>query len=305
MRVEQFRHLIAVVEHGTFSSAAELLHLTQPALSQSVRSLERQMGVELLNRQGTGPIAWSETGRLLAPYILNVIGAEDALDFELSEIGGARTGSVRLGVVNAATATILPEVLRAFHRRFPNIRLLITEASSGAIRSGVDCGDFDLGCLVESEGASSSDSSWRTALLKTDVVACVSQGHPWAHRPCVNIEEFGEVSLVLHNPGYFMRDWLDEQIAPNDQNVVYVTNNTASLLRLVEHGVGVTVLPRFSTPSGYGADLAQITVHQSGTSIGVQLTAITRDSRFLPRSVSLLLEELVRQAALFQHGGHA
>ncbi len=114
MRIEQLEYVAEVARLGSFRRAAEQLHISQPALSESVRNLERELGIDLLERGRHGATV-SETGRELLPHILTVLDSAD----RLRQAAGAQHRSIRMirvGTVNSATVPLLTPAIREFRQ---------------------------------------------------------------------------------------------------------------------------------------------------------------------------------------------
>ena len=112
MRIEQLEYAAAVARFGSFRRAAEELHISQPALSETVRKLEVELGVNLLDRQRTGATVSAE-GRELLPHLLDVVEAARRLRYAADEQHES-SRTVRLGTVSAATSPLLTATIRAF-----------------------------------------------------------------------------------------------------------------------------------------------------------------------------------------------
>ena len=117
MRIEQLEYVAAVARLGSFRPAAEALHISQPALSGSVRSLERELGVDLLDR-GRHGARISDSGRDLFPHMLTLLDAFDRLRHAADEQHRS-VRLVRLGTVNSATVPLLAPAIRQFRETPP------------------------------------------------------------------------------------------------------------------------------------------------------------------------------------------
>src|ERR1700691_2101883 len=117
MRIEQLDYIAAVARLGSFRKAAEALHISQPALSESVRSLERELGVDLLER-GRHGARLSESGRDLLPHMRTVLDAVDGLRLAADE-QHQTSRVVRIGTVHTATVPLLAPSIRLFRAAYP------------------------------------------------------------------------------------------------------------------------------------------------------------------------------------------
>lgn len=246
MRLEQLKYLVTVLERGSFRLAAEALHLSQPALSESIKNLERDLGAHLMDRDRSG-VRLTKLGHEVVPHIRAVLEAEAALRSKIDDHRGLRRGELRIGTVNAATNYLLGPVLAEFHASYPEVQLRVTESGSLDIVDAVKSGDFEMGLVVESDWVSVDKSVFDTqTVLHGPVVACVPRGHHLLARDKVKPSDVAREPLILFRPGYFMSQLLPQVLSQHDLNVVYYTNNTGSAKRMIAAGVGITLLPTFS-----------------------------------------------------------
>lgn len=150
MKLTQLRHLIAVAELGGLRRAARHLGLAQPAITRSIRDLEHELGVTLFERSAGG-MRLTAIGKAFVRRSAAVqMELERARD-EVQQLKGLSTGTVSIGLSTAPHVAMLPKVLDPFRRRYPDVRLRITEGLFPALESEVRDGsvDFYVGPLSE------------------------------------------------------------------------------------------------------------------------------------------------------------
>lgn len=143
MRIEQLEYLATVTRLGSLRRAAEELHLSQPALSETVRNLERELGVDVLDRKRSGAKI-SEDGRELLPHIIGVLDAVDKLR-RAADDQHHISRMVRLGTVNAATVPLLVPAIREFRTGHPLTQVEVIGAQQAEIHRALLEGSLDLG----------------------------------------------------------------------------------------------------------------------------------------------------------------
>src|SRR5688500_11117747 len=114
----ELRHLLLVVQHGTFTAAARQAHLSQPALTASIQRLEGAMGARLLDR-GPGGATPTAAGTALLPWAEAALSAIERGRRAVAEVEGLRAGEVVVAAGSTACAVFLPPFLRRFHQRWP------------------------------------------------------------------------------------------------------------------------------------------------------------------------------------------
>jgi DNA-binding transcriptional LysR family regulator len=253
MRIDQLRQLMKILEVGTFRRASEELHMSQSALSDSVKNLERELGVPLMERNRSG-VRLTAVGLRVLPHIQALMQAELALTEEVHAFKGLTRGILRIGTVNAAINTVLPCVLARFHARYPGIRLQVTETGSLHIVEGIKGVEFDLGLVVHIGDPAGQDRllEYRD-ILCGPMVVCLPSGHRLLDYRMVTAADVANEPLILFRKGYFMHQFVLDILNGHDLNIVYYTDNSESAKRMIASRVGITVLPQFSL----GPDLNQ------------------------------------------------
>ena len=194
--LDQLRTFLAVVRRGSFTKAAEDVHLTQSAVSRQMRDLERSVGTTLFERLGRG-VHLTAAGRALVRQAETmVLHAQDTLRL-IEEIDAGVAGELRVGATVTAANYFLPEVLAAYRRAFPGVRLLLAPAPSPKLLSQVRRGELDVALL----GHESADEDIRTwGMVRDEFVVVAPAAHPLAGRRKVAPGAFAKEDLILREP---------------------------------------------------------------------------------------------------------
>ncbi|MBS4751714.1 LysR family transcriptional regulator [Nocardioides sp. zg-ZUI104] len=244
MRIEQLEYLAAVTEHGSLRRASEKLHLSQPALSEALTKLERELRVTLLDRRRSGAQI-SREGRELLPYMSEVLAAVDRLRVAAGDRRD-ETRPVRVGTVHAATSTLLVPALAAFTRHHDGSRVEVLTLPQPQIDEGLAAGTLDLGLLDALEGDDAPAGVEATVLLHGRPVVVLPAAHPLGTRAQVGVEELRRERFVTMRTGSVMHRFV-HRLFGADVPVAAHTTDTAEVAKaLVAEGVGVTVLPDYS-----------------------------------------------------------
>src|ERR1700727_3825677 len=150
MRIEQIEYAAAVARFGSFRRAAEELHISQPALSETVRKLEAELGVSILDRQRTGATVSAE-GRELLPHMLDVIEAARRLRAAADEQHES-SRAIKLGTVSAATSPLLTATIRAFRDTHPTTQVDVVLVQQQLLHRALLEGGLDLGLVHYLDG---------------------------------------------------------------------------------------------------------------------------------------------------------
>ncbi len=148
MEIRELRAFIAVAEEGSFSAAARKLHVSQSALSQTIRSLERQLGVRLLERHSAG-VSVTDAGGLLLREARALLAQHDRVLAAVTGQAAAGPATLRVGVPLELPGSVLPRGLADMGAAFPQTRAEISHASSAAQLAALEAGDLDLALARE------------------------------------------------------------------------------------------------------------------------------------------------------------
>ena len=244
MRVEQLEYIAAITRLGSFRRAAEELHISQPALSETVRNLERELGVNILNRTRSGATV-SDEGRELLPYIASALEAIDLLRRAADDQHRA-IRMVRVGTVNAAAVPLVAPTIRAFRETHPSTQVEVIGAQQVQIHRAIREGSFDLGLVNYLEGDDRPPDFETTELLQGRVLVCMRPDSPLAARPTVRVADLLEQPLIVMRSGYVMHRYIHRLLAGRAPAFSYTTDGAEMGKLLVAEGLGATVLPDFS-----------------------------------------------------------
>jgi DNA-binding transcriptional LysR family regulator len=244
LRVEQLEYIRAVTRLGSLRRAAEDLHLSQPALSETVRNLERELGVELLERRPSGAKI-SAAGRELLPYIETVLEAVD----RLRSAAGAyhRIGPViRVGTVNAATVPLLVPAVSQFRKLYPETPVEVVSAQQDDIHQSLRQGSMDLGLVNYLRGDDYPPDFESTELLCGRPVVCIRADSSLASLREVGADDLLTSPLVMMRSGYVMHRFVHRLLGDRTPASCYTADGADMGKLMVAEGLGITVLPDFS-----------------------------------------------------------
>jgi DNA-binding transcriptional LysR family regulator len=197
----ELRHLRAfavLAEEFHFSRAAERLFLTQPALTQTIRQLERALGVELFIRT-TRAVALSPEGVRLLPHVRTSMAAVDRIDVEAERLAREQAGRLEVGYQVGAGLTLMPTVVREFEAAYPQYTVEFTEYDFAEPAAGLDVGRSDIAFVRPPIGHEHIDV---LTLYEESRLVCVAKGHPFAGRASVSIAEvLAEPIIAAPTPG--------------------------------------------------------------------------------------------------------
>ncbi|MET8947595.1 LysR family transcriptional regulator [Streptomyces sp. NPDC004542] len=295
MRTEQLEYIAAVTRLGSLRRAAEELRLSQPALSETVRNLERELGVDLLERKRTGATMSAE-GRELLPHIINVLEAVDRLRTAAGEQHRI-SRMVRVGTVNAATVPLLVPVVRDFRAAHPVTQVEVVAAQQTDINRALSEGGFDLGLVNYLDGDDMPAGFESTQLLHGRPVVCMRPDSPLASLPAVSADDLLSQPLIAMRSGYVMYRYVHRLLGGRTPCFSYSTDGAEMGKLMVAEGLGATVLPDFSVVGDPLERLGTITYRPIAEDMTrVLLMLQRRKAESVPQAARDLREVFVRRA---------
>lgn len=240
MELRSLRAFVEVVRQGGFTSAAKIIYATQPTISKSVRQLEEELGLRLLDRTKTG-VQLTEAGHLVYKRALNILGEREDLLLELDELRGLKRGLLRLGIPPFGGSTLFAPIFSAFHDRFPHVEIQLAEHGSRRLCELVLAGDLDFGASL----LPVSNDFETLSLQDEPLVALLPASHPRAQADSIRLIDLASDRFVLFEDGFALNDMI---LAACQRNSFVPSEVTRSgqldfIVELVASRLGVAFLP--------------------------------------------------------------
>lgn len=245
--LRQLRVLLAVAEHGGFGRAGDDIGLSQPAVSQAIRSLEAELGAKLLDRT-TREVVLTAAGQSLVAPLRRVLGELDGVLDEARGLGAAARGIVHIASAPTISGGLMPQVLAAARERYPDIQVRLSDQAQQLAIEGVRDGAVDFAVLVGMEAADPLIE--QQALFNERFVLVCPAGHALADRPELRLQDVAGWPLVLLDHSSGSRPLIDRAFARAGValQVAIDVGHPATAFRMVQAGLGVSVLPALSLP---------------------------------------------------------
>jgi DNA-binding transcriptional LysR family regulator len=247
MDLRQLEIFAKVAEMGSFSRAAEALHLTQPTVSEHIRALEDELGVRLLDRLGRGT-ATTRAGQLLLSYATRILALSREARQALEGYQGRMRGELVVGGSTIPGEYLLPAVIGRFREKFPEVSTRLVIGGSQAVVDWVADGRVELGVVgarLPQRGLEFHD------LSPDEEVVVVPAGHPWQGRAQVTLEELSREPLIIRERGSGTRAAFESALerAGVDLASLRIAGEMGSnqaIKQAVKAGLGITVMSRIA-----------------------------------------------------------
>jgi DNA-binding transcriptional LysR family regulator len=244
MRIEQLEYLVAVGKHGSLRRAGEELRVSQPALSEAISKLERELGVSLLDRRRSGARV-SDAGRELLTPIAEVLDSVARLRAAAGDQLVSRR-LLRLGTVNAATVTLLLPALRAFQLEHPSSTVEVRNLQQDDIYLQLTEGRLDIGLVNLLEGDDVPPGLEPTPLLSGRPVAVLPAGHRLVARSTISTDDLRAEHFVAMRSGYLMYRFAHRLFGSRLPAEWYSADGAEMGKIMVAQGLGIALLPDYS-----------------------------------------------------------
>ena len=241
MELYQLEAFEAIVAHGSFTRAAEALHLTQPAVTRQIASLEAELKTPLFDRLGR-TVQMTSAGEALHRYAENIVRLTQEARQAVADIGTGETGRIEVGASSTLATYVLPPLLRRFRQTHPRVEIAIQTGVSAQILERVRAGEADIGLVT---------GDIRDPLLHTiylaDYETCVvvPPGHALAQRESIRASELAGNPLILMETGTNLRTYVDRLLnaAGVAEQVSMELDNVEAIKRMIEAELGISMLP--------------------------------------------------------------
>jgi DNA-binding transcriptional LysR family regulator len=240
MNMMQVKAFVAVARVNSFTHAAELLHVSQPALTVQVRQLEEFFNLKLFDRN-TRRVRLTASGHDLFPILQNLLSEYESVVENARGIAGKRRGQITLGCLPSFATTRLPNMIVQFRRRNPQVAFAVKDSTGRRILAMVRAGDVEF-------GISDIDSTWPDLefkeLYRDRINIVFPKSHPLAKVKNVTLEEISHFPLVLLDAESNSRTVLDSVFIANGRLVTPAceVSYTSTAIGMVRAGLGVTLL---------------------------------------------------------------
>ena len=274
--LRQLKVFLSVAAGRNFSQAGGDIGLTQPAVSRAIVELESQLGVRLLDRT-TREVVMTEAGKLLAARLHRVLDELDQTLQDTAGLAGAREGKVRVASSPTLSANLMPACIAASAKAAPGVRVMLLDRIQQDVLASVRSGEVDFGVVIE---PSSADDLHCETILSDPFMLVMPEAHALAVKKSVRWSALDGAELVLLDHASGSRRLIDQALAQHDAqcDVKQELGHPTTVFRMVEAGLGLSVMPALSLPP---AGLQHLTVRPLTPRIQRAIMLVRRKNRAL------------------------
>lgn len=286
MNLQNLRVFLKVAELEHITQAAEELNLSQPAVTKTIQSLEHEIGLDLIERQGRR-IALTHTGRVLQQYAHQLFALEREMEMALAALRNIEGGEITLAANTTAGVYLLPPIVARFLASYPQVTLHMSVLNSHEIVEETLNWHLDFG-LLEGDVSTLPQGLLVENFAQDELVLVVSPQHQWGKRPIVQPTELAEDVLLLREQGSGIREVVEQSLLLHGVRIrpLFTLTDNEAIKQWVMSGIGAAIVSvhsvRRELENGY---LVQVAL--AGLDLKPQLSLIRRSDRQLSRAAQV------------------
>ncbi|TDB43174.1 DNA-binding transcriptional regulator OxyR [Photorhabdus luminescens] len=246
MNIRDLEYLVALAEHRHFRHAADSCHVSQPTLSGQIRKLEDDLGVMLLERTSR-KVLFTQQGMLLVEQARTVLREVRILQEMASLQGENMSGPLHIGLIPTIGPYLLPHIIPGLHGLFPKLEMYLYEAQTQSLLAQLDSGKLDCAILAM---VKETRAFIEVPLFEEPMKLAIYDGHPWAKREKIAMDELAGEKLLMLEDGHCLRDqamgFCFQAGAKEDTH--FRATSLETLRNMVAAGSGITLLPDLAVP---------------------------------------------------------
>lgn len=242
MEIEQLRYFKTVATMQHMTRAAEVLSISQPALSKSISNIEQDLGVPLFDREGRS-IFLNRFGELFLQSVTVILDEYERIKEEFEDIVKPGSGEVSFGFIHTLGMEIVPELIAMTTERFPNMQFSLTQATSLNLLKRLEEGAIDI-CLSQ-KIESKVIEIVTEELFVEELFVIVPKKHPLAQRETIKLEDVKNEQFIAIKKGNSLRQLVDEFFLKEgiELNTTFAAEEMHTVAGFVGAGMGVSLIP--------------------------------------------------------------
>ena len=254
MNMKQLKYVLVLAEEGSFSRAADKLNISQPSLSQYIKKIEKEQGIELFKR-ANGDVAVTDAGRIYIEAGRKILDLEHQMANAFSDLAEYKGGTLSIGISPYRSVHLMPYVLREFNKLYPDVELIVKEKSGSALIEAATRGEFDLCVIslpVDEKIFDYEIIHTESAVIAVDrntelyeKLAAAAENDFRRKYPAVDLSVIQGMDFAVLKSGMPMRKLMDKMLLDYGVDInekIEVSSNEA-LLSIVGSGVCASIVP--------------------------------------------------------------
>ena len=250
MNINQLKYFIAVAEYKSFTKAANQYYISQTAVTQQIHALEKEMAVTLIDRTKR-PIALTSAGQVFLSEAKTILDRMNTAMSKVHDASSDLVGTLRIGYTKGYEKSMLPTLLREFHRDYPNILFTCYRCDTDALASGLLNNDYDIIFTWDSTNIIQEKEIEYKNMESVPLSVALYDTHPLARRTSLHRRELKDEPILYMSPAATGESYGDNQFmelyrkAGYQPNIIFRSGDTESLLLMVSAEEGISIMPSY------------------------------------------------------------
>lgn len=239
MEIRQFVYFTEVAKLQSFTKAAEKLHISQPALSKMVKSLEQEMGVQLLDRTN---LKLTDAGEIVYEKARNILQQVNDVTSSLSDLTKLKKGTLRIGIPSIVGTLFFPPIIAQFRHQYPGISIKIREYGAKRVEKWLEEDLIELGIAVLPVDEQSFNP---VPFIEEDMTVIMRKDHPLSGRKSLTLTELRNEDFVFFQEDFTLHGLLKTACRQEgfEPTIVLESNQWDFVAEMVEAGLGISLFP--------------------------------------------------------------
>ncbi len=290
MELRDLKAFMAVVEHGSFTKAANDSFVSQPSLSKSIKKLEETLQVELLNRS-TRKVELTDAGSIVFQQGQKILHAVQELHILLDDLLNIKTGAIKLGIPPLIGTLFFPDIARKFHQLYPEVHLELVERGAKMVEMLVENGDVDMGIVV----LPADERKFSVQpFVEDQFFVFMNESHPLAKEDSIALKDLKNETFIIFAEEFTLHDYIIKSCESVGFTPIvgYKSSQWDLILELVSSNLGVTLLPFSIAAKQTNTNVRTIPLHQFH--MPWRLGIITKKNTYQSYALKQLLKTIGR-----------
>ncbi|MBD2463206.1 LysR family transcriptional regulator [Oscillatoria sp. FACHB-1407] len=244
MELRHLRYFVAVAEELHFNRAAERLHIAQPPLSQQIKQLETELGVELFYRRTKRQVQLTEAGQVLLQAAYRILAQIEQAMSDTQRAGKGETGTLTIGFTSTVVYDVLPAILSQYREQFPNVNLVLQELTTTQQEEALQNHQIEVGFC---HPPLKEDSLQLESILQEPLVVALPETHPLASKTTIPVSSLAHESFILFprhlGPGLYDQIVSFCQQSNFNPKVTQEAVQMQTIIGLVSAKMGIALVP--------------------------------------------------------------
>ncbi|MBO1579536.1 LysR family transcriptional regulator [Bacillus sp. XF8] len=241
MTITQLQVFVKVVELGSFTKAARILNMTQPAVSHAISSVESELDVKLIIRDKRKGLILTDVGNRILVHFREILNGVEKVEQEVAMEKGHEVGTIRIGSFPSASAYFLPKMINIFREKYPNLELVLHEGTLKEVEEWLLSRVIDVGIVILQ-----NKEMEIVPLTKGKMVVVLRDDHPLCKKTTITIKDLEDEPIIICKGGYEppIIEMFNQASVP--LCIEYVVSTVTTSLNMIQEGLGLAILAELS-----------------------------------------------------------